>query len=265
MPTALALGALLLLSSAAAGGPTPAPDGAGHLRVQVLETLPHDASAFTQGLEFAGPVLYESTGLVGRSTVSAGPPGRPASVRKALGGGLFGEGITVVGDRLWQLTWKDGVAIERDRATLTERRRVAFSGEGWGLCHQRGAARLVVSDGSSRLTFRDRDTFAVTGHVNVTLDGTPLGRLNELECTPDGAVWANVFPRDTIVRVDPDTGAVTATVDAADLFPAHRRPSRKAVLNGIAAVPGTDEFVVTGKLWPHLFRVRFIPRAAVRG
>lgn len=235
--------------------------GVENLRVQVLDTLAHDSGAFTQGLELAGPVLYEGTGRAGRSWIAAGFPGRAPMVREELPGPLFGEGITVVGDRVWQLTWRDGVAIERDRITLAERRRVAYRGEGWGLCNQDhgGRRRLVMSDGSNRLTFRDPDTFAVTGHVYVRRDGDPVGRLNEVECTRDGAVWANVFHSDTIVRVDPGTGAVTTSVDAGGLFPPRERPDRAAVLNGIAAVPGTDEFLITGKLWPHLFRVRFVP------
>ena len=168
---------------------------------------------------------------------------------------LFGEGISVLDDRIWQLTWISGVAIERDRASLAERRRVRYQGEGWGLCSD--GDRLVMSDGTDRLTFRDPDTFAVTGEVRVWQGGRPVARLNELECV-DGAVWANVWQTDRIVRIDPSDGAVTATVDAAALLsPAQR--AHADVLNGIAAVPGTDQFLITGKHWPVIFRVRFVP------
>lgn len=229
------------------------------LRVHVLERLPHDREAFTQGLEVAdGGVLYEGTGLEGRSSVRRGPIGAEPTTRVDLPASLFGEGLTLVGPRLWQLTWRDGIAFERDAKTLAERSRVRYEGEGWGLCHDAGRDRLVMSDGSARLTFRDPGTFRRTGGVDVARDGRPVGRLNELECTDDGSVYANVYRTDTIVRIDPDSGAVTAEVDASGLL----RPGESegaGVLNGVAALPGTDEFLVTGKLWPRMFRVEFVP------
>ncbi|MFE5023098.1 glutaminyl-peptide cyclotransferase [Streptomyces sp. NPDC056656] len=230
------------------------------LRVEVRDVLPHDPRVFTQGLEFRGATLYESTGLVGQSSVRAGPPGRPPMVRAELPVPLFGEGITVAGDRLWQLTWRNGIAIERDPQTLRERRRVTYQGEGWGLCHQRvaGQERLVMSDGTDRLTFRDPDTFEATGGISVRQDGRPATGLNELECAPNGSVYANVYPTDTIRRIDPHTGIVTANLDASALLtPSERRGAKQ--LNGIAAVPGTDLFLITGKNWPRAFRVAFVP------
>ncbi len=234
------------------------------LRPLVLAEVPHDPGAFTQGLEFGGggtdgTVLYEGTGLAGGSQLRELDPGTGA-VRRAvpLPGQLFGEGITVVGDRIWQLTWRDGVALEWDRATLTLRRQVPLVGEGWGLCLDGAGspgARLVRSDGTDRLRFHDPDGFAERGSVAVTLAGTPVTALNELECV-DGQVWANVWQTDRIVRIDPADGRVTAVVDAAGLLDAERR-AEADVLNGVAAVPGTDEFLVTGKLWPSTFRVRF--------
>lgn len=235
-------------------------DGVRLLRVEVREVLPHDAGAFTQGLEFRGGTLYESTGLVGRSSVRAGPPGQPPAVHAELAPPLFGEGITLAGARLWQLTWRAGIAVERDPGTLAELRRVNYRGEGWGLCHLDGGGQgqLVMSDGTDRLTFRDPGTFEATGGLPVRRGGRPVTGLNELECGPDGSVYANVHPTDTIVRIDPRTGAVTARIDASGLLtPAERRDAQ--VLNGIASVPGTDQFLITGKLWPRMFKVRFVP------
>ncbi|MFD6987232.1 glutaminyl-peptide cyclotransferase, partial [Streptomyces sp. NPDC059956] len=165
------------------------------LRAVVRATLPHDPQAFTQGLEFRGATLYESTGLVGRSSLRAGPPGKRPTRQVELPAPLFGEGITFSGAKLWQLTWRNGIAIERDATTLEERRRVSFPGEGWGLCHQRiaGRERLVMSDGTDRLTFRDSNTFTATGGINVRKDDAPATRLNELECAPDGSIYANVY------------------------------------------------------------------------
>lgn len=243
-----------LLLAAALGGcaGAPAPDP-GPLTVQVVGTLPHDSAAFTEGLEFSGDTLYESTGLAGRSTLTAGPAGGPPHTKATLPSPLFGEGVTVLGPTLWQLTWQDGVAIERDSQTLAELRRVPFQGEGWGLCHQ-ADGRLVMSDGSSRLTFRDPKTFAVTGSVDVGYD-----QLNELECV-GGDVYANVWHTDTILRIDAASGHVSATIDAGQLRAQVNTTDPEAVLNGIAAVPGTDEFLLTGKEWPVTFRVRFVPK-----
>ncbi|MFC5054752.1 glutaminyl-peptide cyclotransferase [Saccharothrix xinjiangensis] len=248
--------AVVLVLSAACGGPPSGPTGrSGDVPTgfEVLGTLPHDTGAFTQGLELADGVLYEGTGLEGRSSIRRLDPGTgEVRQRVDLPADLFGEGITVVDDRLWQITWRDGVAIERDRRTLEEVRRVTYEGEGWGLC--RDGDRLVMSDGTDELTFRDPRTFAETGSTRVTRDGRPVTELNELECV-GGRVWANVWHTDEVVRVDPADGRVDATVDLSGLRPGDVPASD--VLNGIAAVPGTDEFLVTGKNWPTIFRIRF--------
>ncbi|WP_419995677.1 glutaminyl-peptide cyclotransferase [Streptomyces boninensis] len=229
--------------------------------MQVRRTLPHDPKAFTQGLEMSGGMLYEGTGLTGHSSVRAGAPGERPSARTNLPARIFGEGITLVGrDRLWQLTWQDGIAYERDPKTLRERRQVRYEGEGWGLCHDAAGRRLVMSDGSARLAFRDPESFRKTGEVTVRRAGRPVAELNELECAGPHTVYANVFQSDEIVRIDTRTGAVTGAVDASGLLPASERSGSAAVLNGIAAIPGTDEFYVTGKNWPKLFRVRFVPK-----
>ena len=248
----------LVLALTGCGASAPQVDAAvPQLRVEVLGTLPHDTSAFTEGLEMSGGLLYESTGLAGRSELRAGPPGQ-APVREVdLPSPLFGEGVTVLGPTLWQLTWQDGIAIERDARTLAELRRVPFQGEGWGLCHQQG--RLVMSNGSDRLTFRDPAGFAVLGDVTVHDGQRTFTQLNELECVGDD-VYANVWQTDTILRIDAATGAVTAQIDASGLLTQSQR-QQVDVLNGIAAIPGTDEFLITGKLWPTLFRVKFVRTA----
>jgi glutaminyl-peptide cyclotransferase len=249
--------------SATPTDPAPATKPSGPLEVDVLDEIPHDPAAFTQGLELVDGVLYEGTGLEGESSIRAVDP-ETGDVEKEsdLPADLFGEGITVVEDTIWQITWQDGVAIRRDRATLAERDRVTYEGEGWGLCHDEGADRLVMSDGTDHLTFRDVTTFDDQGGVDVRDEaGEPLTRINELECVPDRdgrvQVWANVWQTDEVVRIDPDTGKVTARVDLSGLLPETERAGAD-VLNGIAHVPGTDEFLVTGKLWPTMFRVRFV-------
>jgi glutaminyl-peptide cyclotransferase len=248
--------------SAASTGAAPTTQPFAALGLDVLQRIPHDPKAFTQGLELVDGVLYEGTGLEGQSSMRTVDP-RTGDVKKKvdLSADLFGEGITVVGDSIWQITWQNGVAIRRDRKTLAERNRVTYTGEGWGICLDSAANRLVMSDGSDHLTFRDVDTFADTGGIDVREDGQPVTEINELECVPDKdghvQVWANLWQTDEIVRIDPASGRVTATVDLSGLLP-EADSAGTDVLNGIAHIPGTDEFLVTGKLWPAMFRVKFV-------
>jgi glutamine cyclotransferase len=258
---------VLLLAAGCSAGTTAAPPTttpSAALDVDVLQKIPHDRKAFTQGFELVDGVLYEGTGLEGQSSIRTVDPETGRVTKQVdLPPDLFGEGITVVGDDIWQITWQDGVAILRDRRTLAEKKRVGYDGEGWGICHDQH--RLIMSDGSDHLTFRNVDTFAAEGGVDVrTSDNQPVTQINELECVPDQdghtQVWANIWQTDRIVRIDPANGHVTATVDLAGLLPATDRAGAD-VLNGIAHIPGTDEFLVTGKLWPTMFRVRFVTSA----
>lgn len=247
-----AIGCAVLLTGCVAP-PRPAPlTGVPELHAHVLAVLPHPRDAFTEGLELVDGQLYESTGQVGKSRITVSDPATGEIRRRVDVPAVFGEGITVLPRRIWQLTWQDHVAIERDRKTLAELRRVRFEGEGWGLCHQ-GDDTLVMSNGTDTLTFRDPVTFAPTRTVIVHAGDQTVDRLNELACTP-GALYANVWKTDTIVAIDPKTGAITAKIDLSGL-PVDRTGTD--VLNGITPVPGTDQFLVTGKLWPSMFQVRF--------
>ncbi|MFD9410941.1 glutaminyl-peptide cyclotransferase [Streptomyces sp. NPDC059989] len=234
---------------ATAGGPAPQ-----RLQVEVLEALPHDSAAFTQGLEMYGGRLYESTGVLGRSSVRAGPPGRTPAVRAQLEDSLFGEGITVIGRTMWQLTWQNRVAIERDSQTLEELRRLPYAAEGWGICYQRHRRRVVTSDGSAQLTYRDPENLREISRISVTDYGRAVTHLNELECVGD-TVYANVWGTDTIAKIDTTTGKMTATVNAGGIL---NTETQAGLLNGIAAIPGTDQFLITGKNWPTIYRVRFV-------
>lgn len=254
------VGAVLvtLLAGTVPGAVRPADESVQQLRVEVLDRYPHDPQAFTQGLELHDGLLYESTGQYGRSDLRiSGVESGTVRERVSLPDEVFGEGMTIVGDRVWQLTWQAGFALRRDPATLAEHDRIGYDGEGWGVCYDALADRLVMSDGSATLTFRDPESFAPLGTVTVRQQGHEVEMLNELECV-DGGVWANVWQTDTIVRIDPDAGRVEAVVDATGLLPEEERAAAD-VLNGIAAVPGTDEFLITGKLWPTVFLVRFVP------
>lgn len=232
-----------------------APGGPVALEVEVVATHPHDTDAFTQGLlvDDRGR-LIEGTGLRGASQLRVVDlESGEAELAVDLPEEVFGEGVAQVEDRFIQLTWTEGIAFVRDVDTLEEEDRLTYEGEGWGLCHDGEA--LVMSNGSSTLTFRDPRTFEPLRTVSVSLAGQPLDQLNELECT-EGRVWANVWQTDTLVAIDPASGEVVATVDASGLLSADEREGAD-VLNGIAAVPGGDTFYITGKLWPRLFEVRF--------
>ncbi|MBB1056649.1 glutaminyl-peptide cyclotransferase [Dietzia sp. B19] len=223
--------------------------------VEVVRTLPHDPELFTQGLQVVGDEIYESTGEFTRSQVQRRPlAGGPPTVSVRMADDEFGEGLAVTPDTLWTLTWTNGIAHNRDPRTLEVRSEVPYVGEGWGLCYD--GERLIMSNGSDQLTFRDPVTFEPTGTVSVTSGGTPVVRINELECA-DGTVLANVWMTDEVIRIDPATGAVTAIYDASALE-RPRPASREAVLNGIAALPGSENVLLTGKLWPTMYEVRLI-------
>jgi glutaminyl-peptide cyclotransferase len=229
------------------------------LAVEVLETVPHRPDAFTQGLVLDGDRMFESTGRRGRSELAELDPATGEVRRRVpLGDEYYGEGLALVGDRLVQLTWQENTAFVWDADTFEPLGRHTYDGEGWGLCHD--GERLVMSDGSATLTFRDPDTFERTGEVSVSLDGEPVRQLNELACVQD-RVYANVWMTERIVRIDPATGDVDAVIDAAPLLdlldpaPTHEQ----AVLNGITHDPRDDTFWLTGKLWPQMFRVRLAP------
>jgi glutamine cyclotransferase len=218
----------------------------------VLAEIPHDPGAYTEGLELDGTALYEGTGMPGRSHLREVDPVTGVVRRSVpMPQNYFGEGITVVDDRIWQLTYRDEVAVEWDKHTLTPMREVSVAGERWGLC--RDGNRLVGGDGTDRLQFLDVTNLTETGAVRVTRDGQPVTGLNELECV-GGQVWANVWPTDTIVRIDPSTGLVNLAVDATGLWNGGRRTNSQ-VMSGIAHVDGA-EFLLTGKYWPSMFRVR---------
>ncbi len=232
------------------------------LTVEIHREFPHDPAAFTQGLLWWQGKLYESTGRRGRSELRRIDPATgDVEQRVRIPVMYFGEGLAMAGRQLIMLTWRAGQAYVFGVEGFERRGAYSYRGEGWGLCHD--GSRFVMSDGSDRLTFRATDSFTVVGQVAVTLAGEPLPRLNELECV-DGAVYANVFQDDTIVRVDPATGVVTGVVDARGLLDADEALEAD-VLNGIAYAPELDRFFVTGKLWPSMFEVTFVGQAEPPG
>ncbi len=247
--------ALLLFAATARADSAPTA-----LRTEVLATYPHDAQAFTQGLVLHQGTLYESTGLLRRSSLREVALDTGKVLRKVdLAPTLFGEGLAWARDSLIQLTWQNGLALRWDPASFAPRGETKYDGEGWGLCFD--GTYLVQSDGSHRLVFRDAASFAPVRTIAVTDNGQPLRRLNELECV-GGTIYANVWTTDRIVAIAPASGVVRAEIDASGLLPPAERQSLgpEAILNGIAHDDSNNTFLLTGKLWPKLFRVRFVPR-----
>jgi len=240
---------LLLLVGTSWAGEPPA-----HQDYRIVARYPHEPTAFTQGLAWADGRLYESTGLEGQSSLrevdlTTGKVLRSAALRPWQ----FGEGIAVIGDRILQLTWKSGQALVRERASFRKLATFNYPGEGWGLAWD--GRRLVMSDGSATLVFRDPDSFAELGRVTVTDAGRPVRQLNELEVI-DGEIWANVWGSERIARIDPASGRVTAWVDLAGLRPQPAPGQAIDVLNGIAWDAEGKRLFVTGKLWPWLYQIR---------
>ncbi|MEL7487293.1 MAG: glutaminyl-peptide cyclotransferase, partial [Pseudomonadota bacterium] len=221
---------------------------------EIVNVFPHDDQAFTQGLFFADEMLIESTGRYGRSQIRVLDlqSGDVVNARR-LPDIVFGEGATRVGDRIISLTWRSRIGFVHRLSDLKPLGRFEVDGEGWGLTYD--GDRLILSDGSDRLTFLDANTYEKRGSLSVTLNGEPLRRLNELEWI-DGAIYANVWQSDVIVRIDPDSGEVTQIIDVSALFPvAQRRNPSDDVPNGIAYLESEGRMFITGKNWPKLFEI----------
>ncbi|MBZ0301306.1 MAG: glutaminyl-peptide cyclotransferase [Anaerolineae bacterium] len=286
----LILAASLLIIPAASLQDTAAVE---ELVPEVVSVRPHEPSAFTQGLILYDGLLYESTGRYGQSSLrQVDPETGEVLLYLPIPEQFFAEGLALADGGLYQITWREQTAFRFNLSAFTEHaplevRTFPYVGEGWGLCYD--DEFLWMSDGSDILTLRDPETFDSVETRQVTLEGVPLGqqtstgepiitpapaapgatpeaviysgqrldRLNELECVGD-SIYANVWQTDTILRIDKATGAVTAEIDATGLLPEEDRPGAD-VLNGIVYLPETDTFLLTGKLWPKMFEVQFVP------
>ncbi len=223
---------------------------------QIVRSHPHDPAAFTQGLTVADGQLYEGTGLHGQSSLRRVDLATGAALQQvALDARYFGEGVAAVGDRLIQLTYQTGVGFVYDRKTFARLKEFAYKGEGWGLTYD--GQRLIMSDGSDTLRFWHPDTLEEMGRLRVRDGDQAIARINELEYV-DGSIYANIWQEDRIARIDPKSGVVTAWIDMSNLLTPTERSRGVDVLNGIAHDPKTGHFLVTGKLWPWVFEVKFV-------
>lgn len=228
---------------------------AADLQPQILERLPHDSTAFTQGLLIDDGVWLEGTGRYGRSDLREVERATGRVLRRLrMPGSWFGEGIALLNGKIYQLTWRSGIGRVVDRETFEEIGTFRYPGEGWGLTTD--GKRLYLSDGSPVIRILDPETLKEADRFEVTENGRPVKDLNELEWI-EGEIWANIWQTRRIVRIDPETGKVIGGLVFPHLpLPEDRWPGQD-VLNGIAVDPQTGDIWITGKLWKALYRIEW--------
>lgn len=226
---------------------------------RIINTYPHDSLAYTEGLIYDDGYLYESTGLRGRSSVRRVDLETGEVLQSdTLSRQFFGEGIAIVDDRLYHLTWQLHVGFIRDKASFEMISEFHYPTEGWGMTYD--GDRLIMSDGTPVLYFLDPVTLERTGRVRVTDQDHPVTRLNELEFI-NGEIYANIWLTDRIVRIDPANGNVLGWIDLSGIYPGEDTGEESlARANGIAYDAENDRLFVTGKFWPHLYEIDLIPR-----
>jgi glutaminyl-peptide cyclotransferase len=221
---------------------------------EIVGRYPHDPGAYTQGLVWYKDGFYESTGLYGQSTLRRVefPTGRVLKSLR-LAPSLFAEGLAISNGKLIQLTWKSGLGFVYDLESFNLLREFHYDTEGWGLTSD--GHFLIMSDGSSTLTYLDPDNFHPAKRLKVTMDGKSVEDLNELEFI-EGEIWSNVWMSDVIVRINPASGQVTSYLDMSGLLPSRADRNSDDVLNGIAYDAETKRIFVGGKRWPFVFEIR---------
>lgn len=226
----------------------------------VVARYPHDVTAFTEGLVYIDGQLYEGTGLEQQSQLRLVDlaSGTVLESHTLSDTTEFGEGIVVLGDTIYQLTWQSQIAHVYDRDTFEQTGTFTYEGQGWGLTTD--GTSLIMSNGSDKIVYRDPATFEVTRTISVVDGDQPIADLNELEYI-DGVIWANVWRTNLIARIDPQTGEVIDWLDlsALDAEVTATNPNVD-VLNGIAWNPETGTVFVTGKFWPTLFEIELAPK-----
>lgn len=231
---------------------------------EIVKTYPHDAQAFTQGLVFHNGFLYEGTG--GRREDRFHSSLRKVEIESGkvlqkfdLAGEYFGEGITILGEKIYQITWKERTAFVYDLKDFKLLKEFRYSGDGWGLAND--GANLIMSDGTHVIRFVNPENFETLRTIPVFDEkGKPLMELNELEYIK-GEIWANVWQEDVIVRIDPNNGKLLGQIDLTKLSDEQMESSREAdVLNGIAYDETADRLFITGKKWNKLFEIKVKPK-----
>ena len=244
-PGLLVGAAILLLSASVTSlGANDSPDSAEERAISVIETVEHDPTAFTQGLEIFNGTLFESTGLYGHSGLRQIDPSDGRVIRNiSIDENFFGEGITIFNDSVIMLTWRNQTALVFDAYDLSFEGEFRYEGEGWGICFN--GDFLVMSNGTSELSFRDPISFELSHSISVTWDGKPVTRLNELECVED-QIFANVWLQDVIISIDSTTGKADFFASA-EFLSENQGNTANEVLNGIAFDSSRERYWITGK------------------
>lgn len=226
----------------------------------IVNVFPHDTSAYTQGLAYRNGFLYEGTGRNGQSSLRKVRLETGEVIQRVdLGSEFFGEGITIVKDKVLQLTWQSKIGFVYDLNDFHHLlRRFSYSGEGWGLATN--GHEVFLSDGTPVIRILDPETFQEKRRLKVVDGSSPVDQLNELEFV-EGQIFANVWHSNRIVRISPQTGAVAGWIDLTGLLSPIYRLEPEAVLNGIAYDPIRKRLFVTGKLWPSVFEIRIYPKS----
>ncbi|MEE8045127.1 MAG: glutaminyl-peptide cyclotransferase [Thermodesulfobacteriota bacterium] len=228
------------------------------LGYKIVNTYPHDTNSFTQGLIFDKGVLYESTGLNGRSAVKIVDLKTGKTLKShELPDNYFGEGIAIIENKIIQLTWRSKTGFVYDKKTLKLIKKFSYQTQGWGITYD--GKYLIISDGSAVLYFMDPNTFKVVGTLEVYGDNGKVSKLNELEYI-NGEIYANIWGIEKIARINPKTGRVTAWIDLSGLLSDQDKKNRVDVLNGIAFNSDKGRLFVTGKLWPKMFEIELVPK-----
>ena len=223
----------------------------------VLDSFPHDPTAFTQGFVYRDGFLYESTGLYGKSSLRRTDPATGKVLAKAdLPREFFGEGITIIGDSIYQLTWKSGQGFIYAKESLKREGSFTYSTEGWGLTDD--GTQLIMSDGTEKLYFLSPESFGVTRVLSVKENGSAVSMLNELEYV-EGKIYCNIWNSDDIVVVDSYSGTVERRINLGELRERLSFADAAGVLNGIAWKPSSRTFLVTGKNWSEVFEIKLGP------
>lgn len=255
--TSLLCIANLLPTTAHAAAPIP---------FEILAERTHKPTLFTQGLLVDGDYFYESSGLYNQSLLVSYPIAEPASTwakisapftkKQTLPAHYFAEGLALLGDKLYLLTWQEQTLLIYDKATLNYQKSLSYQGEGWGLTTN--GKQLLRSDGSDTLYFHNPNDFAVIKTLKITDEGKPVSQLNELEFA-GGFIWANIWHQDRILKIDPATGKALGEIDLSGLKQKLQLNNSEQVLNGIAWDEKRNAFWITGKNWPKMFLLRITP------
>lgn len=224
---------------------------------RIIESFPHGTNVFTQGFEYHQGVLYESAGLRGQSRLfTRSLNNSNPDNQQRLDDQYFAEGITLFNDKVYQLTWQSQKGFIYQQKSLKPAGTFTIKGEGWGLTNN--GKHLIVSNGTSRISFLNPRDFSFSHSIDVTLNKQPLAKINELEWI-DNLIYANIWQSNWIVMIDPQTGQVVAKANLTDLLPNTLRTAKTDVLNGIAYDHDQQRLLVTGKNWPRIYHIELLP------